>query len=204
MMFGDERWCRWQNVSQLATIFIIFDGAGQRWPALASLIYHSARTPGPSQPQYQNIWTISRAGKEPLRNLKYHNHIELQNWVANIKVIRYRQAVWLAVMGTFNQERARDLLCDCKTSIFAKIISSSNQQPAASPAPPMCRAGLVTNCCIPRQALVIEHRNHIENIIMFTSTNVVTSSQSSSSSPSSFNLQPPTLRPSTKSSVCIL
>ena len=65
-------------MSQLATIFIIFDGAGQRWPPLASLICHSARTPGPSQPQYQNIWTISRAGKGPSRSLEFHNHIESQ------------------------------------------------------------------------------------------------------------------------------
>ena len=121
MMFGDERWCRWQNVSQLATIFIIFDGAGQRWPALASLIYHSARTPGPSQPQYQNIWTISRAGKEPSRNLKFHNHIELQKLGRQHKSHKVQAGRLVSSNGHFHPREG--------SSSFAKLISSSNHQP---------------------------------------------------------------------------
>ena len=126
-MGADDIWwraCRWQNVSQLATIFIIFDGAGQRWPPLASLICHSAPTPGPSQPQYQNIWTISRAGKGPSRNLEIHNHIESQTLGRQHKGLKGRA-------GDFQpgEDTIRDLLCDCKTSNLAKLISSSNHQP---------------------------------------------------------------------------
>ena len=63
----------------------------------------------------------ARAGNEPSRSLKFHNHTEgLVTIVGFVSCVLNEKAL----LGAFNQEQAgpsRGLLCDCEISNFTKV-----------------------------------------------------------------------------------